>query len=46
MLLKWVIGMDSSEPNNTALNSMIETSKMVGKEGIQSEKFLEELSDG
>ena len=37
---------EQSAPNNNLSAATIRTSKMVGKEGIQSEEFSEELSDG
>ncbi|HEY4549002.1 MAG TPA: hypothetical protein VIG98_01840 [Bacillus sp. (in: firmicutes)] len=37
---------EQGAPNNNLSAATIRTSKMVGKEGIQSEEFSEELSDG
>ena len=37
---------EQSAPNNNLSAATIRTSKMVGKEGRQSEEFSEELSDG
>jgi hypothetical protein len=37
---------EQSAPNNNLSAATIRTSKMVGKEGIHSEEFSEELSDG
>ena len=37
---------EQGAPNNNLSAATIRTSKMVGKKGIQSEEFSEELSDG
>ena len=37
---------EQSAPNNNLTAVTIRTSKLVGKKGIQSEEFSEELSDG
>jgi hypothetical protein len=37
---------EQSAPNNNLTAATIRTSKLVGKKGIQSEEFSEELSDG
>lgn len=37
---------EQSAPNNNLPAATIRTSKLVGKKGIQSEEFSEELSDG
>jgi hypothetical protein len=37
---------EQGAPNNNLPAATIRTSKLVGKEGIQSKEFSEELSDG
>ena len=37
---------EQSAPNNNLTAATIRTSKLVGKKGIPSEAFSEELSDG
>lgn len=37
---------EQSAPNNNLTAATIRTSKLVGKRGIRSEEFSEELSDG
>ena len=37
---------EQSAPHNNLTAVTIRTSKLVGKKGIQSEEFSEELSDG